>query len=58
VTLYDAVGQVLRRSVEHFEPRQIPRRLRLAGSATYRVPLDPLPANTARVEVRAHEGTH
>jgi hypothetical protein len=56
VTLYDATGQVLRRSVEHFEPRQIPRNHRRADSAAYRVALDPLPAGTVRIEVRAHEG--
>lgn len=58
VTLYDAAGQVLRNSVEHFEPRQIPHRYRRPDDATYRVSLDPLPAGTARVEVRAHEGVH
>lgn len=58
VTLYDAAGQVLRRTVEHFEPRQIPRRYRRPDDATYRVPLDPLPVGTARIEVRAHEGAH
>lgn len=58
VTLYDAAGQVLRSSVEHFEPRQIPHRYRRPDYATYRVSLDPLPAGTARVEVRAHEGVH
>lgn len=58
VTLYDAAGQVLRRTVEHFEPRQIPRRYRRPDDATYRVTLDPLPDGTARIEVRAHEGAH
>jgi hypothetical protein len=53
VTLCDGAGHVLRGSAEHFAPRQIPRRFRLAGSATYRVPLDPLPADTALVELRA-----
>ncbi len=56
VILYDASGQVLRRTVEHFEPRQIPPRLRRAPHATYRVPLEPLPVGTSRIEVRAHEG--
>lgn len=58
VTLYDSAGQVLRTSVEHFEPRQIPRRYRRPDDAIYRVTLDPLPAGTARIEVRAHEGVH
>ncbi len=56
VILSDATGQILRRTVEHFEPRQIPRRYRMPDSATYRVTLDPLPAGTAHIEVRAHEG--
>ena len=58
VTLYDAAGQILRKTVEHFEPRQIPRRHRMPDSGTYRVTLDPLPPGTTRIEVRAHEGTH
>jgi len=58
VTLYDTAGQVLRTSVEHFEPRQIPRRYRRPDDAIYRVILDPLPSGTARIEVRAHEGVH
>lgn len=58
VTLYDATGQELRSTVENFEPRQIVRRFRRHGDATYRVVLDPLPADTARIEVRAHEGAH
>ncbi len=58
VTLYDAAGAVLRRTVEHFEPRRIPRRLRGAYVAGYSVPLDPLPSGTVRIEVRAHEGNH
>lgn len=58
VTLFDSSGRVLRTTVEHFEPRQIPRRHRMPDSATYRVVLDPLPDGTARIEVRAHEGAH
>jgi hypothetical protein len=58
VTLYDAAGTVLRRSVEHFEPRQIPRRYRRPHYASYSVLLDPLPGGTVRIEVRAHEGNH
>jgi len=56
VILSNAAGQVLRRTVDHFEPRQIPRRYRRPDYATYRVALDPLPTGTARIEVRAHEG--
>ncbi len=58
VTLYDASGAVLRSTVEHFEPRQIPRRYRRPDYASYSVPLDPLPSGTVRIEVRAHEGNH
>lgn len=58
VTLYDGAGHVLRSTVEHFEPRQIPRRYRRPDDATYRVVLDPLPPGTVRIEVRAHEGAH
>lgn len=58
VTLFDAGGRVLRSTIEHFEPRQIPRRYRRPDDATYRVVLDPLPPGTVRIEVRAHEGAH
>ncbi len=58
VILYDGAGRVLRQTVEQFEPKQIPRRPRMPDSASYRVVLDPLPAGTARIEVRAHEGLH
>ena len=58
VTLYDANGAVLRQSVEHFEPQQIPAGIRRQNGSAYRVQLDPLPGNTARIEVRAHEGAH
>ncbi|MDQ5978463.1 MAG: hypothetical protein QG602_1437 [Verrucomicrobiota bacterium] len=58
VTLYDAAGAVLRSTVEHFEPRQIPRSYRRPDYASYSVPLDPLPSGTVRIEVRAHEGNH
>ena len=58
VTLYDSSGMVLRRTVEHFEPREIPRRIRRPHHAVYRVRLDILPPKTARLEVKAHEGSH
>ncbi len=58
VTLYGAAGEVLRTTVEHFEPRQILPRYRRHSDALYRVALDPLPAGTVRIEVRAHEGNH
>lgn len=58
VTLFDSSGGVLRRRVEHFEPRQIPHRHRRPDYASYSITLDPLPSDTARIEVRAHEGNH
>jgi hypothetical protein len=59
VTCYDAAGQVLLlRTMEHFEPRQIPAKSSWPNYATYRVSLSPIPAGTARIEVRAHEGAH
>lgn len=58
VTLYDQTGRVLRSTLEHFEPRQIHRQGRWPGLGTYRVVLDPIPAGTVRIEVRAHEGAH
>lgn len=58
VRLLDAEGRVLRSTVEHFAPRQINARSRRHSDATYRVPLDPLPPGTVRIEVRAHEGDH
>lgn len=58
VTLYDQDGNVLRSTLELFEPRQIRHYWRRPASGTYQVVLDPLPAGTARIEVRAHEGIH
>lgn len=58
VILYDGAGRVLRETVEQFEPRQIPRRHRQPDYASYRAVLEPLPAGTALIEVRAHEGLH
>lgn len=59
IILYDAAGNILRRDVAYFEPRQIPHVVGRPGSfSSYRVPLDPFPANTARVEVRADDQPH
>ena len=58
ITLYDSAGAVLRRTVEYFEPRQIPRRHRQPDYGSYNVTLDPLPPGTDRIEVRAHEGNN
>lgn len=58
VTLFDASGRVLRTSVERFTPQRIVKRFRRQSYASYNVNLDPLPADTARIEVRAHEGAH
>ena len=56
VTLRDAAGRVLRTQTAAFTPAEIPPSSRPPAAAGYRVPLDPLPANTAQVEVRAHDG--
>jgi hypothetical protein len=58
VTLFDGAGAVLRSTVEHFEPRKLEKRWRRPGYGAYDVKLDPLPANTASIEVRAHDGNH
>lgn len=58
VTLFDETGKVLRSTVEHFEPRQIPQRYRRPDDATYQVVLEPLPVGTTRILVQAHEGNH
>ncbi len=59
VTLRDAQGAILRQSVEHFTPAQIPwGGHRMHGHSQIRVVLDPLPPTATTVEVRAHEGPH
>lgn len=58
VTLFDSAGRALRSTVAYFEPRRIPQGHRRPATASYAVPLDPLPAGVARIEVRAHEGLH
>lgn len=58
VTLLDDQGRVLRETIERFAPAQIPRRVRMPDSASFSVVLDPLPAGTSRIVVRAHEGPH
>lgn len=58
VTIYDPAGNVLRTTVEQFEPRQISTRFRRADAAKYYIVLDPLPAGTFRIRVQAHEGKH
>jgi hypothetical protein len=59
IVYLDSAGRVLKELAIQFEPREIPHSSRPpAGSASYRAPLDPLPSNTARIEVRAHDGPH
>lgn len=58
VELTDSAGAVLRASVEHFEPRNLPRRHKRRSFGHYQVPMDSLPANTMRIVVRAHDGAH
>lgn len=52
----DASGRVLRQTTAALElpSAQVPSRP--AAPASYRVALDPLPAGTAQIEVRAHDG--
>jgi hypothetical protein len=58
ISLRDEAGRILRSDMVDFEPRQIPRRVRLpAATAQYRHSLDPLPAGTAEVSVKAVDGT-
>lgn len=56
--LFDASGRVLRTITVEFQPREIPTGARRVRSAAYRVPLDPLPTGTARIEIHAHDGLH
>lgn len=56
VTLFDATDHVLRKTTGPLDPPQIPRGRRMHGHSRYRVTLDPLPPDTSRIEVRAHEG--
>ncbi len=56
VTLYDANGAVLRRTQVPFSPADLTPTFRPHSHGKYRVDLDPLPAGTATIEVRAHEG--
>jgi hypothetical protein len=56
VTLFDATDHVLRKTTGPLDPPQIPRGRGMHGHSRYRVTLDPLPPETSRIEVRAHEG--
>ena len=58
VILYAADGTVVKSIPAAFFPRQIDRGHRFPGRASYRVRLEPLPPDVARVEVRAHDGEH
>lgn len=58
VTIYDAQGTALRKSVAYFEPRHLVRHGPRPVFGSYVVVLDPLPPQTARVEVAAHDRTN
>lgn len=58
VTLFDARGRILRATKERFQPQQIPPHYRTPADATYSISLEPLPSDTARIRVQAHEGHH
>lgn len=53
IVILDAAGAVLRTDTAAFEPRQIPPPTPRFRTATYRHPLDPLPATAAEISVRA-----
>lgn len=57
IIFYDAAGGVLRSAEGSLEPWRKQRHFPSTASAAYHIALDPLPAGTARIEVRAHEGT-
>lgn len=58
ITLYDANDRELFSTMAYFEPRQLIGRHKTMPLGVYRVVLEPLPGNTSRIEVRAHEGAH
>jgi hypothetical protein len=58
VRLLDRAGKVLREETVEFTPRQIPWGRRMHGHSSFRYRLDPLPPETARIEVAAHETVH
>ncbi len=58
VILYAADGTVVRSTPAAFFPPKIDRGHRFPGRASFRLRLEPLPPNVARVEVRAHDGEH
>ncbi len=58
VSLYAADGRLLRATVAPLEPRRTTAQARRHGDARYRVVLDPLPTDTARILVQAHDGNH
>ncbi len=55
VALFDESGKVLREIPAEFEPHDIPRGPKMSGWSEYRIPIDPLPPETVRVEIRAYE---
>ncbi len=57
IELRDASGALIGSTIEYFEPRNIPYRRSNRSFGTYRIPMDALPAATARIVIRAHKGT-
>lgn len=57
VSCIAADGRVLRTTQVRFEPAEIEFRPRHAPVAHFQCALEPLPPETARIEIRAHEGT-
>jgi hypothetical protein len=58
VTIFDAMGEVLHHSIEHFKPRQISTRLRPKAHARFQIEINPLPTETEVVKIQAHEALH
>ncbi|ACB77715.1 hypothetical protein Oter_4444 [Opitutus terrae PB90-1] len=59
VDFLDATGRVLRNEVTHFVPRDLHRGShKMAHRGHYRLPISAMPAGTATIHVRAHDGDH
>lgn len=55
VKLYDTQGQEMREILVKFKPSQIPHRLRIPGSAQFKLVIAPLPKALKRIEIIAHD---
>lgn len=55
VRVFDDAGKVVRTATVDFAPRPIPSGHRMRGRSTFRYRLDPLPPETARIEIAARD---